>query len=333
MKKVLLTAVGCPGAPGVIALLQDHYDLYGVDCDELAAGLRLVNGELVPHASEESLYKKEIMRVCRERKIDLVLPMSTAELFPLAVMQYMCDNFGDTTVAVSQPGSVAVAMDKGRLYDHFKDRDYIPDFMEVTGGSHFEDFDAFVKRYDEVFVKPCLSNGSRGLYRVTYEKEAHRLDQKPAPYTTVSYDEFRPYFQPSNQRALVAPFIRGMEWSVDCVRKGDFFTSVARVRHRTRSGICTHGWILDNDTLDRYAREICEGLDLEYNINLQFIQSGSDHYLIEINPRVSGSIALSSQLVNLPWTALQFAEGVMELPEYEVPAHRSMVRYYKEVFY
>lgn len=350
MKKVLLTAVGCPGAPSIINLLKDHYELYGVDCDKEAVGFHLIKGRKVPHANNE-MYSTEIVKtIFKQQYIEFILPMSTAELLPLAKNKEDWAKRLKCKILVSDYDKLGIAVNKCLLYDFFDSEDFIPDYCILNGKENVQEYIDFIKHYNKAFAKPCIGNGSRGLFKIVANIMSEiSFNRKPQPWQIISISDFLNsfYFCNDMPSMLISEFIRGQEWSVDCVIDGGFFYGVSRVRDVIRSGICTRGHIRYNKDLLRISEYIIKALGLQYNINLQFIQheDTGKYYLIEINPRVSGTITLSSQIVNLPLLALKLAGGDAEYikkTKQEIKKrkfHRSskdwmkMTRYYNEIFY
>jgi hypothetical protein len=280
--------------------------------------------------------------VCKAQNIDFILPMSTQELMPLSMMEYHGDGFDKAKAIVSEPGPLATAIDKGALYDFFKGQEFIPDYVIVTDVDHLGTlvYEMFEQHNHLLFMKPCMSNGSRGLYKLVEWIELD-LDNKSPSYNEIAFDG-RLMMTLANSlwdRLLISEFLEGREWSVDVVRKKNgFFFGVCRVRAEVRSGICMKGFIEENTYLLGMCKHIMDSLGLEYNVNLQFIETESGFMLLEINPRVSGTIALSSQVKNFPFMGVKLAEGVQTaktlLNAADIKDGKSgMVRVYREIFF
>ncbi len=352
MDNVLLTAVGCPGAGSIIELLKPYYKLCGVDRDIDAYGFHLIPGEVVPDASLHGPYLGEIMRIIKTLHMKFVLPMSTNELLPLTSIKQFVKTTYDCTILVSSHDRLEAAIDKGLLYTYFNKFDFIPQFVVArTPQDLFKLPKQKLWAKTGFFVKPCRSNGSRGLYRIVSDSDAanYRLDftNKPMPYGLLSFREFiaRLTSQGMDEVGglLVSEFLEGREWSVDLI--SDVYT-VTRIRDEIRSGICTKGHLDFDKKLIDISQQIVKKLGLQFNVNLQFIETNNGFKLLEINPRVSGTIVLSSQVVNLPRLALLVAAGRLpilrrtgELPSDSAftlsagVAGTCMTRHYKEIFY
>ena len=167
-----------------------------------------------------------------------------------------------------------------------------------------------------------------------------RFDEKPKPYNTISIDDFIYRLNDFEiwrvKGLLVSEFLEGREWSVDCVAVDWSVFAVTRVRDEIRSGICTKGHIENNSDLIELSKYIITHLGLQYCVNLQFMETEKGFKLLEINPRVSGTISLSSQVSNLPKMALDCAaddKKNLKIFDPHQLTSRKMIRYYKEIFY
>jgi carbamoyl-phosphate synthase large subunit len=97
-------------------------------------------------------------------------------------------------------------------------------------------------------------------------------------------------------------------------------------------GISSIGVVHRDDEVIRVARAINEAFEFDYNVNVQLKYSADGiPKLVEINPRVSGTICLSVEAgPNLPYLAIQQALGEsFMIPEVEWGV--AMVRYLGEV--
>ena len=74
-------------------------------------------------------------------------------------------------------------------------------------------------------------------------------------------------------------------------------------------------------------------MNLNYNVNIQIKLSKSGQpKVVEINPRMGGSIALSAAAgVNLPYFAIKLALKE-KLPRRKIIYNTKMIRYWKELF-
>jgi carbamoyl-phosphate synthase large subunit len=98
-------------------------------------------------------------------------------------------------------------------------------------------------------------------------------------------------------------------------------------------GVSIVSLIEKNEDLIAYSKEIISSLDLSYNINLQFKYSDDEKpKLIEINPRVSGSLVANYGAgVNMLEAALRLAYD-MPVENMDIKWGIKMVRHWDQIF-
>ncbi|ODT95786.1 MAG: hypothetical protein ABS81_31365 [Pseudonocardia sp. SCN 72-86] len=145
------------------------------------------------------------------------------------------------------------------------------------------------------------------------------------------------------REGLVQPYLTGRIRTVNGVAwKGETLTTVHKLAERTWPADC--GVVTWAETVERHpelekaARALMAELGWSGLFNLQLIESGSRHYLIDVNPRMYHSLGLAVAAgVNLPamWTDLllgerpevvEFARGVRFRSEEDVRSLWAMFR-------
>lgn len=338
---VLMTGAGAPGASGIIRSLRSNGErpvrIVGTDMNPDAYGFALADaGYAVPGGTDPDYLDRMVDVVGRERP-DVVLPLTTDELGPLAAGR---DAF-DAPVMVSEASALEVANDKGKLYAFLAENGFrsAPAFRRVRSA---EEFDAAVEAFgypeQPVCFKRPVASGMRG-FRVLDERTdrlTQLLSEKPTTAVT-TLEEVRPVLESADEfpELVVMEYLPGDEYSVDVLATGeDVHLVVPRSRSRTRAGISFEGTVEENPELIREATEICRGLGVEYNLNLQFKYDAEGvPKMIEINPRVSGTIVMCVGAgANLPYLGVKHALGE-PLPDVDVAWGTRMVRHWDELFY
>ena len=337
---VLLTGAGAPGCAGILRGLRANderpVNVVGVDMNPDAYGFALVDESAVVPAGTDDDYISRMTTIAAREAVDVVLPLTTAELGPLSRNR---DAF-DATVMVSDPGPLGVANDKGQLYD-FLDRaglDCAPTFRRVETLDGFLDACAELGYPEQpVCFKRPVASGMRG-FRVLDESEdrlSRLLSQKPDSAVT-TLDSVQPVLDSAETfpELVVMEYLPGEEYSVDVLAQGDTVGPVIpRSRTRTRAGISFEGTVERDEQLIEAAAEICRELGVEYNINVQFkYDRNGVPKVLEINPRVSGTIVMCIGAgANMPYLGVKQALGE-PLPPVDVEWGTHMVRYWQEVF-
>ena len=340
--KILMTGAGAPGAAGIIhCLLRDPaVELVTADANSESVGRYLSPSfEQIPYATDPG-FGPALLELCVKHHIQLVLPLVTKELIPLAIMQEEFKRVG-TRILVSSLASVEIANNKSRLYEFLQWRGMeVPDFRVV------ETLEQFVEAVGElgypgrpVCFKPSVSNGSRGFRIITESIDEHELlfCQKPNHTYIKLPDALRILASRSFPELLVSEWLPGEEYSVDCLAKeGEALLVLPRSRIKMINGISVQGEFVKDEGIIEYCRQIIRELQLDGNIGIQVKKSSAGRFLIlEINPRVQGSICTALGAgINLPLLAVKSAlDRNLEPDELKVKWGVKFLRYWSEVFY
>ena len=130
--KVLLTAAGSPSAPGLIKCLKNNGErnLYVVGTDmkaDATISQMCDTVRLVPAATATN-YVDELLNVCKEEKVDVLIPGISQELPELQKRKCEFETIG-TKVSVSDGEGLLIANDKIALYEYMKEQGFkIPEF-------------------------------------------------------------------------------------------------------------------------------------------------------------------------------------------------------------
>lgn len=337
-----MTGAGAPGAAGILKCLEKEvtFKIFTADADPDALGQYLSKDFSIIPRGNDPQFLPFIIDICRKKNIHIIMPLVTLELLPLALGRNELE-FAGAKVLVSPAESIEIAIDKGRTYQFLEWRAIpVPGFRIISKPEELEpaciDLGYPAK---PVVIKPCVSNGSRG-FRVIRE-DVDRLDlflnQKPgnAPLSLAALKEILE--RGPLPELLVSEYLPGEEFSVDCLCKnGEALLIVPRRRSKMINGISVKGEFINNPQIINYCHSIIRELKLHGNIGLQVkANSAGEYYLLEINPRVQGSISAAlGASVNLPVLAVKSELGLpISETECRINWGIKFGRYWEEVFY
>ncbi|GAB3724222.1 ATP-grasp domain-containing protein [Nocardiopsis oceani] len=274
---ILVTAAGAEGTAGKILRLRDAgYRVVAVDIDPGAAGLYLADqAYVVPHGQSPD-FAPEILRICSLERIRAIVPLVDEELVTVW-------NLAGHGVQIMLPRAEVVArcLDKLVLMEVLQEGGVTVPKTRLAACGHD----------DMVFpliVKPRWGRGGRGVFVAHDEAELvlalDRVGDEPG-------------------RVIVQEYVRGPEYSA----------SVVVWRDRRVQAVVPKEVVLKEGS-SRYAisrhhpevTEVCvktaHVLDADGPLNVQMCtDSSGTPYVFEVNPRFSGSSALTA------------AEGVDEI--------------------
>ena len=335
---VIVTACGAPGGPGIIKALRQVKErkltIVGTDANPYASGLFLSDeAYVVPQGQLES-YIPAMLEVVERTAADVILPLSSMELLPLSQNK---KKLGRAKVLVNKEKALEIALDKGKSYDFMSQNGIaVPDYHRVR------DYDQFLEAVNSmgypnrpVCFKPSVSKGQRGFRILREDADLKKLllESKPDS-TTTNLEMISHTLTGGLGELLVMEYLEGPEYSIDSlVENGNSLVIVPRRRQETKLGISSVGVVEKNEEIIETTSRINKALSFNYNINVQLKYSrDATPKLVEINPRVSGTICLSSAAgPNLPYLAIKMGLG----EEFAIPPISwglTMIRFWDEVY-
>ncbi|HUR64899.1 MAG TPA: ATP-grasp domain-containing protein [Chitinophagaceae bacterium] len=339
---ILMTGGGAPGAAGILKCLQkeDSFKVTLADANSEAIGKYLGHDfEAIPVAIAP-LFSETLLELCKEKKIDVILPLVTKELIPFAAHQQEFDAAGIKCL-VSPAASLEIANNKSRLYEFMQWRGIpVPEFRVIETVEQFQEaINQLGYPGKPVCFKPSVSNGSRG-FRIISE-QMNKLDllfnQKPSALFISATDAIRILSSGKFPELLVSEYLPGEEYSVDCLADhGKTVLVVPRLRKKIINGISIEGEFVREETIIAYCSRVIKELQLHGNIGIQVKRAVAGQFLmLEINPRVQGSIATCLGAgINLPALAIKQELGLpISSKELKVNWGTKFSRYWEEVFY
>lgn len=341
--RIFITGAGAPGAPGIIKSLRKvterKIEILGGDANSgNSVGAGLLDKIFQIPIAESPDFIEEILSICINEKIDVVIPLVTRELLVFALHKKLFEQNG-IYISVSDPEPLKIANNKYLLMKFCREMKIpVPDFYLVKSLNEFRD--AAVKLGypgNKICFKPPVSNGLRG-FRIIEEGQDRLyslINEKPNNIY-ISFDEFASICKDpkSFPELIVMEYLPGDEYSVDVlVNNGKFLSAIPRSRDYIKMGISFVGTVIEDNEIIEFSRKIVEGLRLNGNIGLQFKRDNNGiPKIIESNPRVQGTIVLCTAAgENMVYEAVKI--GIGEKPDKpKINWGLKMIRYWDELF-
>ena len=341
VKRILVTGAGAPGGPGIIQSLKSvcAYAVYGADIDSHASGRFLVDEFFQIPRPNENGFIGTLLEICLKKKIDVVVPLVTKELFVLSESTDLFAEHG-IKVVVSENRALTIANDKAGLYDQLAGTSVcLPDYLVVSSKSELlKAVEAIGYPSKPVVIKPARGNGSRGIRIVNSQKSRFDLlfNEKPSSLYCSLDDYLDAIGDNAIPQLVVSEYLPGGEVTVDSlVFNGKAEVILIRQRDAMREGISVAGHFIECQDVEEQVRTIVSTIPgLEGPIGFQFKMSDSGRYgLLESNPRLQGtSVAAQGLGYNFPHQAVQAClSGSIDTPQRT--KNVGFKRYYKEVFF
>jgi carbamoyl-phosphate synthase large subunit len=249
--------------------------VYATDLSSTAAGFHAAeSGFFAPLFSSDD-YIPSMLRLCRQRKIHLLVPSVDTELPLYAEHRQAFEDIG-THLGISSAEAIDIGCDKEHTHRWLCDHD----FPTPRQGSVQEVLDHPDKWPLPLIAKPRGGSSSIGVTRIH-----HRDDLR---------------FAQQHGEMIVQTVASGKEYTVDVFvdHAGQAKCSVPRLRLETRSGEVSKGITVRDRSIQDLAEQLCESLPGAYgvfNVQLFVDEKTGEKKIIEFNPRFGGGYPLSHQ--------------------------------------
>jgi carbamoyl-phosphate synthase large subunit len=332
---VLITGAGAPGIKGTLYSLRRNFDrrrirTVGTDISGDVVGRYLCDGFYQVPRPSSTAFIPRLLEICKKEKVDVILPQVTSELSLLSQSRKEFEACG-TKVAISSSKAIELSNNKFNLMRSATEMGLpVPRFFLVSTMDSLrlcaEEL-GFPKK--PFVVKPPVSSGMRGL-RIVEEKH----DLKEEFYTkkpndvNVGLEDLERILGSAFPELMVTEHLPGIEYSVDILADRDPIV-IPRTRDLIRTGITFNGSVEKSEEIIDQSRRLVKGLGLEYACGFQMKLDGIGRpRLLECNPRVQGTMVLSTLAgANIIYGAVKLAFGE-ELPEFEIRWNTRLMRYW-----
>lgn len=249
--------------------LNINLKLYGADMTDTAPALAYCNYIVKVCAMHDTNYIQQLINICIENKIDLVMPTIDTDLVVLSQNIEKFESEG-IKVLISKLDKILICRDKNNTGDFFVS-------CGLKAPLTYNNYEEYLGPYP-CFIKPKDGSSSVGAYKVENEKDL-----------AIYVNQIRDY--------IIQPFICGREFTIDifCDFEGNPIFITPRERLQIRAGEVLKTRICMDPKMVKEAENICKKFKPCGPITVQLIQEDNtgDNYYIEINPRYGGGVPLS----------------------------------------
>lgn len=277
-----------------------------------------------PSGLKGEVYLQWCLEFCREQHIDIFVPGKEASLISGERDQFLAQ--GTRVLSAATQEVLHLLHDKARFYQSV-DLPLTPPaaFRVFETAEQFDQAYAELRpQHERLCVKPSVSVYGLGFSVVDEERSSAQLLLDGVQYH-IGLDDLRRGLAALDhiRPMLLMEYLDGHEYSVDCVGDmGSLLVAIPR-KKGLQSG---QGQTIElrEDILDS-TRRLAATYGLNGVFNVQFREGKNGLSLLEINPRMSGGIAMACLAgPNLPYLALSgFDRGFSSL---HVPPIREGIR-------
>lgn len=310
MARVLTTSAEKGSGIGALdALERSHHEVVATSADPRGAGLYLADhGAVVPPVEDEE-WPTAIAELVDEYDIDVVLPLNDEDLKELDRLRSPIP--ADVPFILPRRDLIEKTLDKKQAYDWFENQGLrIPDTTTVA------DYEQIPEEDYPRIIKPRWGSRGRGVQVVHSQAEVSAY---------LSESEHDP------ADLLIQEYIDGDDYTTNITVTADNqLLSIVIKEVMERRGYSRWAATRDHENVREACVKAFEALDPAGPINIQHMVDTSDvPYLIEINPRFSGSSCLNAEAGVNEYDLLirdAMGEDVEPAPDYETGVN--LIRYH-----
>lgn len=339
---VLVSACGAQFMPGLADCLKQNGErnirIIGTDSGVDNTVLQMVDALYqVPKANDRK-YVDALLDICREEKVDIIMPFMSAELLPLIDRKQEFEAIG-TKVSVSDRRSVEITNNKYSFYSFLKENGIsVPKFARIKNA---DDLWSACQECgypnSAVCVKATELSGSRGIRII--KPGVSRYDilfkEKPNSFYTTFEELYSTLKEKDDMPEMMAmEYLPGVEGSVDLLAEnGRILYMAYRESTVNLHSIPQAGELKDNPEAYAIAEKVIAALGLTGNADLDFKNDAQGHpVLMEINPRIAATMKIFKEGgLNLPYLRIKHLMGE-EMPNVNIKYGIKFKRRYLEMF-
>ncbi len=298
MIRILFTGVGrrvelLQAFRNAALVLNKELKIYGADMTGTAPALAYCDCARKVVAMKDAGYIDNLLTVCKEDRIDLVIPTIDTDLLALSENKEKFKAIG-TRVMISEPDKIRICRDKNNISQFFVD-------CGLHAPMPVNDWQAYKAGFP-AFIKPKDGSSSINAFKVENAEELEVYAGQVEDY-------------------IVQPFVSGREYTIDifCDWDGNPISIVPRERIQIRAGEVLKTQICMDTQMIEESKKLCEAFKPCGSMTVQLIrdEKGVD-WFIEINPRFGGGAPLSMKAgARIAEAILKMLDGD-EIGKYEV---------------
>lgn len=314
VRRVMITAAGTVTAQSVIkALHEDGRTAFVAagDMNPLNATRAFVDAFVELPPANSAHFAQTCFEAARRLQIDLLVPLIVeSEFLPLDDARALFDSIG-CRLALPAREIVLRTGDKLEFANFLR-------AIGVPGPATLPYTESISVERFPVYLKPRRGSGSVGTSRV---ESLHSLPEAAR----------------GRHDLIVQEAVDGTEFTVDCfaAEPGRVVAAVPRERIAIKAGVSVKGRTYRHALIEKIARDVVEKSELTGPANVQgMLRSDGSFSIIEMNPRFSGTLALTTAAgINFASLLIDTIEG-KPIPDL-LGKHEDglvMMRYWSEVF-
>jgi carbamoyl-phosphate synthase large subunit len=280
--------------------------VFAADASAHASALREADAAFVLPRLDDPTYLDQLLAVCRERRVDLLISLNDYEL-PLLARHRDCFRAIGTFPVISSPAVIETCYDKWRSF-RFLETHGIPTARTYRSLDATREALATGAIAFPLVVKPRWGSGSCGIER------AHDAGELALVYALATKRHARslPVEQCADPPILIQEWLGGDEYGLDVINdlEGRYAATLAKRKLLMRAGETDRAITVRHTGLERLGEALGGALGHIGNLDCDVFVSGETCTVLEMNPRFGGGYPFAHTAgANLPAALIAWARG------------------------
>jgi carbamoyl-phosphate synthase large subunit len=290
-------------------VLQGHGLVYAADADANAPALQEADKAFIVGPVEQAAYCDQLLAICREYQILLLVPLNDLELPVLARQRERFLAVG-TIPVISSSDVVNLCFDKWTTLAFLKSCGLTVPKTHLSLADTRKALSEGEISFPLV-VKPRWGTASLGIEYPEDDEElelAYWLVRKKLPRTILAEISTTDL----ERSVLIQERLYGQEYGLDVVNNlsGRYVTTFVRLKLSMRAGETDRAVSVENDQLERLGEAIGQKLGHIGGLDCDVFMSNGRYHVLEMNPRFGGGYPFSHIAgANLPAMLIAWANG------------------------
>lgn len=268
------------------------------------AGLVADRFQLEPHDLKGSAYIDWCLEFCRKEAIHIFVPGKESTL--ISENRELFEAAGVRILSAARKEHLDLINNKQRFYETACSRETPPaGWRACSTLAEFDSaFEALSEEHAALCIKPAVSVYGIGFRRIRTDKSTFQLFSSGSEYQ-ITLASLRTMLGEvdSFPTLLVMEYLGGHEYSVDCIADSGLLKCAIVRKKSLHAG---HGQLIDDrPEIVQECELIVDQFGLNGMVNIQFREGEHGVRVLEVNPRMSGGIAMACLAgPNLPYLGL-----------------------------
>lgn len=254
-----------------MSIYRDKIKLIGASNSNLTAYKDMVDKYYILPSAKKQSYLEKLNELIEVEKIDILIPGSEAEIEIISRNKF---NFKNIDIWVNDYNLIELFNDKSKANSFLKKNNInTPNTFKNSKNEKIE---------YPLIVKPTIGKGSENIHIVRNEFQLK---------ATVNL------FKTYNKKFVIQQYIEnGEEYTVSLINLSKNHIKTLLMKRILSKGATQYSYIEDDDSIEKIVLKIHELTINELILNIQIIKENDKYFVLEINPRFSGSSPMRAML-------------------------------------